>query len=86
MKKMKYGNWVKPPQPEELWILSCIGKAVETHKTVHGIRKGKNSLIVLDDVDIPVVIEREGQGEEVPLPLVMVHQVGRLWLPESCPR
>jgi pyruvate/2-oxoglutarate dehydrogenase complex dihydrolipoamide acyltransferase (E2) component len=67
----KYRRKKKEPVSFFAWILTCIGKAVEAHKTVHGIRKGKSRLVVFDDVDISVVIEREVQGEKVPLPLVI---------------
>jgi pyruvate/2-oxoglutarate dehydrogenase complex dihydrolipoamide acyltransferase (E2) component len=53
------------------WIMKCISQAVAEHKSVHGIRKGKNELVIFDDVDISIIIEKEINGEKVPLPLVI---------------
>lgn len=54
-----------------VWMIHCIGQAVGEHKTVHAVRKGKNKLVIFDDVDISIVIEKEINGEKVPLPLVI---------------
>lgn len=53
------------------WIMKCISQAVAEHKSVHGIRKGKNELVIFDDVDISIIVEKEISGEKVPLPLVI---------------
>lgn len=53
------------------WILKCISQAISENKSVHAIRKGKNKLIIFDDVDISIIVEKEIQGEKVPLPLVI---------------
>ena len=58
------------------WVLKCIGRAVSDHKHIHALRKGRGRLIVFDDVDISVVIERsvyrnDGQPETLPMPYVV---------------
>jgi pyruvate/2-oxoglutarate dehydrogenase complex dihydrolipoamide acyltransferase (E2) component len=53
------------------WILKCISQAISENKSVHAIRKGKNKLIIFEDIDISIVIEKEIKGEKVPLPLVI---------------
>jgi pyruvate/2-oxoglutarate dehydrogenase complex dihydrolipoamide acyltransferase (E2) component len=53
------------------WILKCISQAIVENKTAHGIRKGKHRLIIFDDIDISMMIEKEIQGQKVPLPLVI---------------
>jgi pyruvate/2-oxoglutarate dehydrogenase complex dihydrolipoamide acyltransferase (E2) component len=53
------------------WIIKCISQAVDEHKSVHAIRKGKNQLVVFDDIDISVLVEKELDGEKVPLPVVV---------------
>ncbi|MHA2118462.1 MAG: 2-oxo acid dehydrogenase subunit E2, partial [Candidatus Thorarchaeota archaeon] len=45
------------------WITKCIAQAVEEHKHVHAIHKGKK-MIIFDDVDISVMVERMMEGEE----------------------
>jgi pyruvate/2-oxoglutarate dehydrogenase complex dihydrolipoamide acyltransferase (E2) component len=53
------------------WMLKCISQAIHENKSVHAIRKGRNELVIFEDVDISVVIEKETKGEKVPLPLVI---------------
>lgn len=53
------------------WIIKCIGQAVSEYKALHAIRKGGNKLIIFDDLDISMRVEKEIRGEKVPLPLVI---------------
>lgn len=53
------------------WIIKCISKTVEEFKDIHGIRKGKRKIVIFDDIDISIMIEREIEGVKVPLPYVI---------------
>jgi pyruvate/2-oxoglutarate dehydrogenase complex dihydrolipoamide acyltransferase (E2) component len=53
------------------WLIKCISHAVEEFPQIHGIRKGKRKVAIFDDVDISIMIEREIQGQKVPLPYVI---------------
>lgn len=53
------------------WLIKCISHAVEEFKDIHGIRKGKRKIVIFEDIDISIMIEREIQGEKVPLPYVI---------------
>jgi len=53
------------------WLIKCISHAVEEFKPIHGIRKGKRKVVIFDDIDISVAIEREVDGKKVPLPYVI---------------
>jgi len=53
------------------WLIKCISKTVEEFKDLHGIRKGKRKLVLFEDIDISIMIEREMQGKKVPLPYVI---------------
>jgi pyruvate/2-oxoglutarate dehydrogenase complex dihydrolipoamide acyltransferase (E2) component len=53
------------------WLIKCISQAVEEFKDIHGIRKGKRKIVIFKDIDISIMIEREIQGEKVPLPYVI---------------
>jgi pyruvate/2-oxoglutarate dehydrogenase complex dihydrolipoamide acyltransferase (E2) component len=53
------------------WVLKCIARAVSEHKQVHALRKGKNKLIIFEDVDISLAMEKEVEGVSVPIPLVL---------------
>ena len=53
------------------WIVKCISQAIAEHKDVHAIRQGKNRLVLFDEIDISLLVEKEVQGEKVPLPIVL---------------
>lgn len=58
------------------WVMKCIGQAVSEHKHVHAMRKGRKTLVVFDDVDISVVVERvvnpeDDSSETLPMPYVV---------------
>jgi pyruvate/2-oxoglutarate dehydrogenase complex dihydrolipoamide acyltransferase (E2) component len=67
----KYRNTRKKGLSFTAWILKCIGQAISEYKQVQAIRKGKDRLVIFDDVDISIVVEKEIQGEKVPLPVVI---------------
>ena len=46
------------------YIIRCLGKAVGENKAVAACRKGKNKLIIFDDVGIVMVIEGETAGRK----------------------
>ena len=55
------------------WVMKCIGQAVSEHKHIQAMRKGRKSLILFDDVDISVVVERSvgdsnNLSETLPMP------------------
>jgi pyruvate/2-oxoglutarate dehydrogenase complex dihydrolipoamide acyltransferase (E2) component len=41
------------------WIVRCVAQAVSEHREVQGLKKGKKKLVVFDDVDVGIVIERQ---------------------------
>lgn len=66
-----YRNQKKEELSFTAWILKCISQAISENKSVHAIRKGKNKLIIFNDIDISIIVEKEIKGEKVPLPLVI---------------
>lgn len=56
------------------WVVKCIAQTVSEHKFIHALRKG-NQLVIFDDVDINIVIERSvnqtGAGETLPMPYII---------------
>ncbi|HAG09730.1 MAG TPA: hypothetical protein DCK87_09280, partial [Desulfotomaculum sp.] len=58
-----YRNQKKEEISFTAWILKCISQAIVENKSVHAIRKGKNKLIIFDDLDISIVVEKEVNGE-----------------------
>ncbi|MEQ8154349.1 MAG: 2-oxo acid dehydrogenase subunit E2 [Clostridiaceae bacterium] len=53
------------------WLIKCISHVVEEFPEIHGIRKGKRKVVIFDDIDISIAIEREIKGKKVPLPYVI---------------
>ncbi len=53
------------------WALFCIGRAVSEHGSAHALRKGRSGLVIFDDVDVSLVVEKEVDGVCVPLPMVL---------------
>lgn len=44
------------------FIVGCVARAVDEQKSVQGYRKGRRHLVVFDDVDVNVLIERAVGG------------------------
>jgi pyruvate/2-oxoglutarate dehydrogenase complex dihydrolipoamide acyltransferase (E2) component len=52
------------------FIVTCLARAVDENKSVHAYRKGKNQLVLFEDVDVTVQIERKVIGQMNPAPSV----------------
>jgi pyruvate/2-oxoglutarate dehydrogenase complex dihydrolipoamide acyltransferase (E2) component len=53
------------------FIAVCLGKAVDEHKAVQAYRKGRNQLVLFEDVDISIMVEHEVEGHKFPLTYVV---------------
>ncbi len=49
------------------FIASCMAQAVDEDKYVQAYRKGRNKLVIFNDVDIDILVEREVDGVRVPV-------------------
>lgn len=45
------------------WVIRCVGQAVSEHREVQALKKGNKKLIVFDDVDVAIVIEKQRGSE-----------------------
>lgn len=61
----------KIPISFNAWLIKCISLAIEECRDIHGIRKGKKKVVLFDDIDISMMIERELDGKKVPLPYII---------------
>jgi pyruvate/2-oxoglutarate dehydrogenase complex dihydrolipoamide acyltransferase (E2) component len=50
------------------FIITCLGKAVDENKAVQAYRKGRNRLILFEDVNVNTQIERELDGQKSAIP------------------
>jgi pyruvate/2-oxoglutarate dehydrogenase complex dihydrolipoamide acyltransferase (E2) component len=46
------------------FLIACLAQAVEEHKAVQAYRKGRNQLILFEDVDVNTQIEHEMNGQK----------------------
>src|SRR5215472_12032957 len=46
------------------FLIACLAKAVDEHKAVQAYRKGRNQLILFEDVDVNTQIEHEMHGQK----------------------
>jgi len=45
------------------WVIKCVAQAVSEHREVQAMKKGKKKLIIFDDVDVGMIIERQVKSE-----------------------
>jgi len=49
------------------YIAYCLGRALDKHKYIHAYRKGLSKLVVFNEVDIDIAIERKVKGSHAPV-------------------
>ncbi|TFG99245.1 dihydrolipoamide acyltransferase [Candidatus Thorarchaeota archaeon] len=53
------------------WVMKCVALAVAEHKHVHALRKGKKEIVIFDEINISLPVEKKVQSESLPVPLVI---------------
>jgi hypothetical protein len=53
------------------FVVWCVGRAVEADRRMHAYRKGRSHLVVFDEVDVTVPVERTMEGKRVPVPYIL---------------
>lgn len=53
------------------FIVASLARAVAEDRRMHAYRKGRSKLVLFDDVDVAVAVEREMEGEKVPVGFVV---------------
>jgi hypothetical protein len=54
------------------WIVKCLAQAISEHKYVHALRQGQRQLVIFDDVDVTIIVERVADtGEKLPMPYII---------------
>jgi len=48
------------------WVIKCVGQAVSEHIEVQALRKGKTKLIIFDDVDVGMIVEKQTKVGKIP--------------------
>jgi pyruvate/2-oxoglutarate dehydrogenase complex dihydrolipoamide acyltransferase (E2) component len=53
------------------FIIACLGKAIDENKMMHAYRKGRNQLILFDEVDVNTQIERDMDDHKIVMPCII---------------
>lgn len=53
------------------WLIKCISMAVNEHKEAHAFLKNRKSMLIFDEIDVSLTVEKQVQGYRVPLPYVI---------------
>lgn len=56
------------------WVVTCVARAAAEHPRVHSLRRGPRKLVVFDEVDVAVLVEKlldAETGETLPMPVVI---------------
>jgi pyruvate/2-oxoglutarate dehydrogenase complex dihydrolipoamide acyltransferase (E2) component len=61
------------------YIIYCLGQAINANRTIHAYRKGRNQVVIFDDVDVLTYVEVEMGGEKFPLAYVLRSVNTKTW-------
>ena len=53
------------------YITACFAHALSENKLLHAYRKGRSRLALFDDVDVVVPVEREAEGQRIPMNVIV---------------
>ena len=53
------------------WLISVIGFTLKEYETASSFLKGKNRLMVFEDINVSIVVEKDLNGQKVPIPLII---------------
>ena len=53
------------------YVLCCYAQAINENKPMNAYRKGRQNLMVFDDVDVAVMVEKEIEGQLQPIHYIL---------------
>jgi len=53
------------------WIISVISYTIKKYETSSSYLKGKNTLMIFEDINVSVIVEKDINGHKVPIPLLI---------------
>lgn len=53
------------------WLLQVIGKTLNGYESAAAFLKGKQKIVVFDDINISMVVEKKINGRHVPIPMII---------------
>ncbi len=65
------------------FIVTCLAHAVDENKSVQAYRKGKNQLVLFEDVDVTIQVERKVVGQKEPVSSISSRKNGHVSLQDQ---
>jgi hypothetical protein len=59
------------------WLISVIGHTLKQHEMAGSFLKGKSKIIIFDDINVSLAVEKEIEGNKVPIPIV-IHKANEI--------
>jgi pyruvate/2-oxoglutarate dehydrogenase complex dihydrolipoamide acyltransferase (E2) component len=53
------------------WLISVLSSTIKKYETSGSYLIGKNKLIIFDDINVSIVVEKENKGTKVPVPMII---------------
>jgi len=53
------------------WLIKAISKTIKEYESAASYLKGKNNIIIFEDINISMVVEKDSNGQKVPIPLII---------------
>ncbi|MDF2882624.1 MAG: hypothetical protein K0R54_3181 [Clostridiaceae bacterium] len=59
------------------WLVKCISVAVSEYREANAFLKNRKTMLIFDDIDVAITVEKEYDGCNVPLPYVIRNTNGK---------
>lgn len=53
------------------WLIKVISKSIKDYENVNGYLQGKRKVIVFNDINVSVAVEKDLNGQKIPIPLII---------------
>ncbi|PKP37606.1 MAG: dehydrogenase, partial [Bacteroidetes bacterium HGW-Bacteroidetes-15] len=53
------------------WIIKVISDTIKKHEGAAAYLKGKRRIVIFDDINVSMIVEKESAGQKVPIPLII---------------
>ena len=53
------------------FVVACFAQAIAADRQVHAYRRGRQTLVLFDDVDVTVLVESDVEGARIPVPHIV---------------
>lgn len=53
------------------FVVACLARAIDEDKSMHALRRGRDELVLFDEVDVAVAVERTVERVRIPVPHII---------------